>query len=203
MSRERLVLAALLAGLPALGWGLLIRPALRRNQALEARIRSADRADRELRTFTPVSREERRLLEDPAAPWRSRIPRVADDGARLAQVDRVVGQLDEALRNGGVRARAMRALLDPVEADFTVPEGLARGPRPARREAPDAPGQELRGWVLEVEIPGPPAQLFRALAAAARVEALLEPVGLRWEPAAGPGRARRRQFLLLRSLYLK
>jgi hypothetical protein len=191
----------LLAGLPVAGYFLLARPAMGRIQALQLRIQAANEGFQGVPPFTPVSREERKLLEDPAAPWRSRIPLVDGDAARMAQVDRVVSQLAAALRARKVKAVAMRAVLEPVQAEFTVPASLAQGPLPAPGTAPDTPGQQMAGWVLEVEIGGRTGSLFRALAAVAEVNPLLEPVGLRWESAQGTGS--QRKYLLLRNLYLQ
>jgi len=202
--RERLVMGLLLAALPLGLYGLLLRPSLRRVAALQRRIRSAQ--DRPApQAFTPVSREERAFLEDPAAPWRSRMPQVAGDGARLAQVNRVVNDVDSVLQARGVAVTAMRAALDPISADFTLPARLAQGPA-APRSGSDAPECQVEGWVLEVQLGGTTGALFQALSAVSAVNPLLEPVGLRWEApaaAAGAARAGARQYLLLRNLYLK
>jgi hypothetical protein len=201
MIRERLLMGLLLAGLPVAGYVLLAGPALARIQALHLRIQAANAGFQQVPPFIPLGQEERRLLEDPAAPWRARIPLVDDDGARMTQVDRVVSQLSAALKARKVKAVAMRAVLDPVRAEFTVPASLAQGPLPAARPAPGGPRQQMAGWVLEVEIAGKTGDLFRALAAVAEVNALLEPVGLRWERAQARGP--HRKYLLLRNLYLK
>jgi hypothetical protein len=202
--RERLLMALLLAALPVGLYGLLLRPSLRRLEALHRRIQRAQDGPA-VQAFTPVSREERAFLEDPAAPWRSRLPQVAGDGARLAQVNRVVNEVDMALRARGVAVTAMRAALDPISADFTLPDRLAQSPAPAPA-ATDAPEYQVEGWVLEVEVAGTTGALFQALSAVSAVNPLLEPVGLRWEasaPAEGATRAGPRQYLLLRNLYLK
>lgn len=201
MNRERLLMGLLLAGLPVAGYLLLARPAMRRIQALHLRIQAANEGFQGVPPFTPVSQEEHRLLEDPAAPWRSRIPLVDDDAARMIQVDRVVSQLAVAFQARKVKAVAMRAVLDPVRAEFTMPGSLAQGPLPAAKTAPGTPEQPMAGWVLEVEIAGRTRSLFQALSAAAEVNPLLEPVGLRWESAQAPGA--HHKYLLLRNLYLK
>ena len=194
----------LLAGLPAVILWLVILPSTRRMALLRGRIAAAHERGREARPFTPVSREERAFLLDPGAPWRSRLPWIADDGARLAQVDRVVTEVNAALAAKGVKATAMKVLLDPVNGGFSLPAGLTHSPGPPRASS-DAPEFQVGGWVLEVEIGGPTGELFKALAALATVNPLLEPVGLRWEVAAGPdgGVAEQHQVLRLRNLYLK
>ena len=65
------------------------------------------------------------------------------------------------------------------------------------------PETRLSGWVLELEIPGATGELFRALAAIAEVDALLEPVGLDWVLTEAPGQPGCRQVLRLRNLYLE
>jgi len=211
---ERLLLGLLLAAVPALVVGLVILPSTRRLEALRQRLEAAHQVAADAGPFVPVSGEERAFLEAPDAPWRSRIPWVPDDGARLVQVDRVVNELAAALSARGVRVGGMKAQLDPVQADFSQPERATREAFP-RRAAADAPEHRMYGWVLEVEILGPTRELFKALAAVAAVNALLEPAGLRWSAAQaqageaprkrqarGPNQAHR-QVLLLRNYYLK
>jgi hypothetical protein len=205
MNRERLLLGLALAALPALIYGLAIRPVSRRIAALKGRIAAARAEARPAEPFTPVTPEERKLLTDPAAPWRARIPMAADEGERLALADRVLSGLAAALRERGARVLAVRARFDPVKADFTPP--LEALPRPApERAAPDSrPEDAMAGWVLELELAGDPGQLFKALGVAAGMEPLLEPVGLRWMAMPGktnePGATR--QSLLFRGYYLK
>ena len=208
---ERPILGLALAAVPVLVGLLVVRPATRRLAALHRRIDAAHADTPEVAPFVPVSREERALLEDPGAPWRTRLPLVAEDSARLAQVDRVVNEVRAALTARGVRAAGMRLLLDPVQADFTLPDGPIRAARPPR-PASDAPDLRVAGWALEVTVPGPTRDLFQALAAVPGVNALLEPGGFRWEadpgPAPGPHRSRHpaadhRQVLVLRNFYLK
>ena len=197
--RERLLMGLLFAGLPVLLYALVIRPATLRFHRLHERIRAADEACRDVQAFTPVTQAERAFLEEPAAAWRTRVPLLDGDGARLAHANRVVSDLSVALKGRGLRAAAMRAAWEPIEAQFTLPGPVAKGPR-MTRVAGDAPEHTLAGWALEVELPGPTGQLFKALGPLAQVDPLLEPVGLRWE-LAGP--ARHRQVLFLRNYYLQ
>lgn len=208
---ERALLGLVLAAIPVLVGLLVVRPATRRLAALHRRIEAAHADTPGVTPFVPVSREERALLEDPGAPWRTRLPLVADDAARLAQVDRVINEVRAALAARKVRAAGMRLLLDPVHADFSFPDAPTRAARPPRPAA-DAPDLRVAGWALEVTVTGPTRDLFQALAAVPGVNALLEPGGLRWEvgpePAPGPRRSRRpapdhRQALVLRNFYLK
>ncbi len=203
MNRRRLLLLALLALLPALIHGLLILPSRRRIAALHLRIQAAHAAALKLEGSAPLGAGEGPLLEDPGAPWRTRIPSVAGDGGRLALVDRVVRELGAALRRSGVPVGGMRTVLDPVQLDATPPGNLpAPAPAPAGG-AGKPPGDPLGAWVLEVEVPGSTAQLFQALAALPRTGPVLEPVGLRWDRTPGEAGAPAvlHQYLLLRSYY--
>jgi hypothetical protein len=203
-ARERLGLGLAFLVMPGLIYALAIRPSTHRLAALQQRIQKANEVCRELPPFTRVSQDEKALLEDPAAPWRGRIARVGDDAALLAHVDRVVSDLNAAMKAAGVRITTLRATLEPVAADCTLPRSLAEGSAAASALG-DAPEFEVGGWVLEVELAGPPGELFKALAAVPRVHPLLEPVGLRWQLTQGEpsGPAGQRQQLLLRNLYLK
>lgn len=200
VARERLFMGLVFAGLPAVLYLLVLRPSAVRIQRLHARIQAADEAFQHVPTFTPVGEEERAFLEEPDAPWRTRIPVVVDDGDRLALANRVVSELSAALKRRGVAIAGLRATWEPIKADFTLPAPLTRGPAPGR-SGEDVPEDLLDGWALEVELPGATGQLFKALPALAEVNALLEPVGLRWELAGSAGR--HRQFLILRDFYLK
>ena len=200
-ARERLILGLLVALLPFGLFWTLIRPSVRRMEALHQRI-EATHETFPFQSFTPVGQKERALLEAPEAPWRSRIPTVADDGTRLAHVNRVVNELTTVLTTRGVRLAGMRAALDPITADFTLPASLAMGPAP-RETGADAPELRMTGWVLEVEIAGAAGDLFKALAAVAGTSALVEPVGLRWEVPAAPAEPKPRQYLMLRNYYLQ
>jgi hypothetical protein len=203
-STERALMGLLLAGLPVLLYLLLIRPSLRRNQALHQRIQAAQAAFANVPPFTPVGQAERAFLAAPQAPWRSRIATVADDGSRLEHVNRVVREVSAVMRANGVRVTAIRAILDPVSADFTLAAPWTEAPA-APKVGTDAPEYQLKGWVLELEIDGAAGELFKAVSALSGLNALMEPVGLRWEAAQAtdPGKARHHQFLLLRNLYLK
>jgi len=199
ISRERVIMGLLLAALPVLLYGGLLRPSLLRQAELRRRIHAAHDEAPGVQSFTPVREEERSFLEAPRAPWRTRLALVAGDAERLDHMNRVVTGLGAALKARGVRATVLRAAWEPVTAEFTLPAEL-KGEIPPGLPVEDGPEHALAGWVLEVEIAGPTGELFKALSAAPDVHALLEPVGLRWQASAKDGG---RQCLLLRNLYLK
>ena len=195
--KERLLMAAVLIGLPILLLVVGILPVLRRSQALRQQIQAANEEYKALPNFSPLSKAEREALADPKAAWRSRLPLTAGDRARLTHYHRVVGDLQGALKAAGIPSRGMRSSWDPIKASFSVPGEMGADPH----ELPvsqDSPELRVSGWVLEAEIPGTTSQLFKALASIDRVGPLLEPVGLRWE--ASP--EFRQQKLLLRNLVL-
>ena len=130
-SRERLLMASASRACRWCLYACVIRPSPRRLEALHQRIREANEA-RDVPTFTPVGKEERAFLEDPEAPWRTRIPLVADDGARLAHANRVVSDLSAALSAGAWRWRPCARLWEPVLANFTLPAHLAKEAPPGR-----------------------------------------------------------------------
>jgi hypothetical protein len=205
-SRERILIGLLFTGLPILIYGMVIKPSNRRMAALRQRILAANEQYKEFHTFQPVTQEEKDFLEAPSAPWRTRITKVGDDGALLAHVDRVVSELNATLKAKGLAIAAVRANLEPVKANCTLPQSLTKGAAPLPAGA-DTPETQVGGWVLEVQIPGPPGTLFKTLAALPDVNPLLEPVGLRWDATAAAGRDEDhpgpRQYLLLRNVYLK
>jgi hypothetical protein len=203
-SRNCLISLVLVTGLPALAYLTAIRPSALRVEGLKARIRSANGPFPSLNPYIPIQEDERRLLEDPSARWRTRIPVVSCDLERLALADLVVAQVTGALGRKGVKVLSLRASFDPLKADFTLPAAGLGAPAARAPQDPGGPEAAMASWVLEVEVGGGPGDLFRALSAAASVETLLEPVGLRWglagEPGAGP--RERRQFLRFRIYYL-
>jgi hypothetical protein len=203
LAKERLALGLLILVLPIGTYLLSIRPAFVRVEALHQRITQAHAAS-PFQSFTPVGREEQAFLDAPDAPWRSRIPVITGDAARLAHVHGVVSDLNATLKAGGVKVVGIRATWDPVEARFTLPAQLAgsTAPGPTTKDTPEL---KLKGWVLEVEVAGATGDLFKALALVPRVRALLEPVGLRWGQPAGAesqGASGSAQYLILRNVYL-
>lgn len=204
-SGEYRILGLVLVGMPLGLYGLLFHPSIHRLERLERRIRLAHEEAPDHASFTPVAAEERAFLEAPGAPWRTALPLIAEDGARISHVNRVVNALNAALIDRGLRATAIRAALDPVRIDFSLPSHLA-WEAPASAGPRDVPENNVAAWVLEVEIPGTSRELFRALSALAGAQVPLEPVGIRWEASPGarlPGAAGARQCILVRNFYLK
>ncbi len=193
--RERLLLGFFLGGVPLLFVGLVLRPSLRRMDAQRQRMNAASAELQKFPKFTPVRGEEHALLEDPAAPWRRRMPVLQGEGERLAHYHRVVSQTQQAWRRAGFSPLGFRAGWDPIRARFTLGGGLEGGGGEASQGV-DAPELQVRGWVLEATFGGGTEQLFRALGVLPQVEPLLEPVGLRWDASLPVPR----QSLLLRNL---
>jgi len=194
-SGEWILLATMFGVLPALFVAFLLLPSLKRDRVYLERQRAADMRLQELPVIQPLSAQEREILEDPQAPWRRRIPLVAQDAARLGHYHRVITGLQQTLRNSGTGLGGVRSTWDPIKGSFTLPSLLASGP-----SLPAEGGGEgrLQAWVLEARVDGPTPKLFRAMEDIPRVEPLLEPIGLRWE--ADPKGLR--QYLLLRNLVL-
>lgn len=191
---ERVFFGFVLLVLPVVFYVAVAAPAQRRLDALNARIEAADRQIQDLPNTQPLSAEEKRVLLDPKAPWRQRIPVIDGDRAKLAHYDRVVSLLQRQWSGGRITLEGVRSSWDPIQASFSLPGAL---PPPAVPPGLSGPG-ELRAWVLEARIQGGTEQLFAALQRVPRVEPLLEPVGLRWESTP----ERRVQALWLRNLVL-
>ena len=191
---ERVLFGFIFLVLPLVFWFAAVAPGQRRLEALNARIEAADRQIQDLPNYQPLSPEEKKVLLDPAAPWRQRIPIIDGDRAKLVHYDRVVSLLQRQLGAGGIALEGVRSSWDPIQASFSLPGAL---PPPAVPSPLSGPGQ-LRAWVLEARILGDANQLFGALQRVPRVDPLLEPVGLRWEITP----ERRSQALWLRNLVL-
>lgn len=197
MKPLRILLGLILIVSPVLFWLLLWRPADGRMAANRARIAEAQARTLELPRYSPLSAEESALLEDPAAPWRQRIPMIRGDRDRLAHYHLVITRVSQAFRRGGLRLNGMRSSWDPIHASFTLDRelGLEGLGLPNGVNAQEG---TLAAWALEVQIDGPTQGLFTGLDQLGQLPPLLEPVGLRWE--ATP--ERRAQSLWLRNLVL-
>jgi len=161
LDKERLLLGFVMTALPIAFYFLFIRPSLLEMEGLQQRIAQAHAAS-PFQNYTPVSRQERAFLEAPAAPWRSRIPVLAGDGARMAHVHRVVSDLNATFKAGGVKVVGIQATWAPIEAKFTLPAQLTQEAAPAR-SVEDAPEFKVAGWVLVVEIGGATGDTFGAV----------------------------------------
>lgn len=197
MKTLRLLLILLLVVAPVAFWALIWRPASVRMEATRSRIDEAQRRIQELPHYAPLTPSETALLEDPAAPWRQRIPTLAGDRERLAHYHRVVTAVDRGFRQGGLKIQGMRSSWDPIHASFTLdrelaPDTLAPATQPA------VTGSTLKAWVLEVQLEGASTSLFTGLERVHALPPLLEPVGLRWESTPD----QHRQSLWLRNLVL-
>lgn len=194
--RDRYILAAIFVFAPAaLIWGVLL-PAQHRMAEMRARMDAANAQLETIGHVAPLTEAERRVLEDPKAAWRSRMPLLRDDTGKLEHYTRVITGLQSRLAASGARVEGIRSSWDPIQADFTAPANLAmKGREDAPPPSPDA---VVAGWALEVRIAAPPAALGRALETLPEVDPLLVPAGLRWEAQEG----KPFQALILRNLYL-
>lgn len=170
----------------------------KRMEALKARQREAELQLAQLPTIQPLTQEERAVLEDPTARWRRRLPLVPGDAERLAQVHRVVTELEAAWKARGITTSSLRSAWDPVKASHTLPErrDLLTGTLPA--PGPGTTGR-LQAWVLEAGIGGDLARLRQACLTTPAIDPILEPVGLRWEKDE---EGALRQSVILRNLVL-
>jgi len=197
-TQERILMVVALLVLPALVAGFGVWPLHRRTLTLRQQIQQVDQEDFPLPRFTPPTQAERAWLEAQRPRMEARMPLLTRDAARLAHYHRVVSELQAVLQQEGIPSPAMRSSWDPIQASFTLPGPLAPSPVAPPRADIEAPGL-VKGWVLEVQVPGGTSNLFRALARIGDVEPLLEPVGLRWVLDA----KEHRQHLWLRNLVLE
>jgi hypothetical protein len=196
-TRERLTLAALFGLVPAVFIFAVLLPSRRRMEARKARMEAISARLKALPAIQPLSVRERALIQDPRAPWRTRIPLLRNDAERFAHYHFVVSDLQGEWKREGVQLLGVRASWDVLNGSYSMPRDLGDPELGLAREGTAAAGQ-IQGWVLEAGVGGPADQLFQGMAALARIEPLLEPVGLRWESVP----QHTRQFLILRNLTL-
>lgn len=182
--RERIVVGAVLLGGPVLFYLLLGRGQVARIERLRQERLAVEAELAGPMPFDPLSREERKALADPAAPWRGRIPVVQGDQGRIAHYHWVVSEFQRASREAGAAVDGLRSSWDPIRASFSLPERLPGAPSTVGIGV-DQPERRLQGWVLEARYRGATDQAFRGLQASGRILPLLEPVGFRWEAASG------------------
>lgn len=184
LPKERILVGAVLLGGPVLFYLLLGRSQVADIERLRQERLVVERELAGPMPFEPLSRAERKALEDPAAPWRGRIPVVQGDQGRLAHYHWVVSEFQRASREAGASVEGLRSSWDPIRASFTLPERLPGAPAATSADM-DHPERRLQGWVLEARYRGATDQAFRGLQASGRILPLLEPVGFRWNAASG------------------
>lgn len=196
-SSEVAMLVGLFVALPAIFIFLILMPTLNRMKEHRTRLETAQERIRALPDVQPLSAEERKLLEDPKAMWKARIPLVKSDGERLAHYNVVVTELQKTWKNCGVATLSLRSTWDSIKGSFTVPEPFGSVPQDFPPTYFSGQGN-LSAWVIEARLSGKNAPLFTALEALPKVNPLLEPVGIRWESSPeGP-----KQMLILRNIFL-
>ena len=194
-TKPMLALIGLFGLLPVIFTLLVFMPVRKRMKADQARLDAAIQRDQELPSIQPLTAQERTLLEDTSAPWRTRIPLIASDAQRLAHYHQVVTDLQTTWRSRGVTLLGVRSTWNPINASFTLPSLLGDSATALPAKAQSEPGQ-LQAWVLEARVDGSPTELFKALETLPQIHPLLEPVGLRWESDD----TQHRQLIILRNL---
>lgn len=194
--RDRYFLVPIFLLAPAaLIWGVML-PAQRRMADMRARMDAANTQLAIIGHVAPLTDAERKVLDDPQASWRRRMPLLGDDAGKLHHYTRVITSLQQRFVASGAAIEGIRSSWDPIKADFTTPGPLAASqPESAPAPSPDA---VVAGWAMEVQLALPPSSLGRALDALPSVEPMLIPAGLRWEAREG----KPFQALILRNLYL-
>lgn len=183
--------------LPAVFVGLVFLPVKKRMEADRLRLEAAIQRYQQLPNIQPLTNQERSLLEDPKATWRTRIEVVGNDARRLAHYHRVVTDVQREFKGRGVELAGVRSTWNPILGSFTLPATL--GPATRFEGTELAPGSvKLQAWVLEARVGGTPTELFKALESLPRIQPLLEPVALRWE--SDPDQ--QKQAIVLRNLVI-
>lgn len=195
-AREWFLLGVIFALLPALFFFLVVLRGRHNMNEYKARQAAAEQRLQAIVPVQPLSTRERHLLEDPAAPWRNRMPYLEGDTDRLWHYHRTITELQRTLKQGGVATGSVRSSFDPVQGSFSLPAGLSD----MSGEPSHAKGGQghLQAWVLEVSLEGSSTQIFRALDLLPSVEPVLEPIALRWETTPEG----HKQLLVLRNLVL-
>lgn len=189
-----LMLVLIFGLLPAAFILFVFLPVRSRMAADRARLEAAVQRNLELPNVQPLTSQERALLQDPNALWRGRVAHVQGDAQRLAHYHRVVTELQRELTRRNVKLLGVRSTWTPIKGSFTLPTGMGERPSTPLVEQPSA--GPLEAWVLEVQIDGSPADLFKALEALPVIRPVLEPVALRWQTDA----TGRKQVILLRNI---
>jgi hypothetical protein len=194
-AREWFQLSIIFILVPVIFFFVVVLRSQKTMKGYKARQTAAEEQIKALAMVQPLTAEERELIADPKAAWRTRIPYLPDDAARLWHYYRTVTELQRTWKAVGIITASIRSSFDPVQGSFTLPAGLgelSNGPEP------DAGQGRTQAWVLEAAVSGSTDELYRAMEVLPRVNPLLEPVGLRWQ--ASPEGTRK--YLVLRNLVL-
>jgi len=194
---EILALVAIFGLMPLAFVFLVLLPVKKGMETDRARLDAALQRNQSLPNIQPLTSQERALLEDPHAAWRTRIPLIASDAQRLAHYDRVVTGLQHAVKARGVDLLGVRSRWDSIKGSYTLSTMLGAMPGEIAPGTTSEQGQ-LQGWVLEAQLGGTPADVFSVLEALPGIDPLLEPVGLRWETLP----EERKQMIILRNMVL-
>lgn len=194
-TQRTLTLIALFGLLPAAFIFLIFLPVRKRMATDQARLDAAIQRNQELPNIQPLTSQERALLEDPSASWRTRIPLVATDAQRLAHYHRVITELQREFKAQNVALLGIRSTWNPIKGSYTLPASLG-SMSPAGPMDPKPVAGQLQAWVLEAQVNGSPVELFKALEVLPRINPLLEPVALRWAMAP----PQHKQMIVLRNL---
>ena len=194
-TKPTLVLLALFGLLPVVFIFLVFLPVRKQMAADQARLDAAIQRIQELPTIQPLTFQERALLEDPLATWRTRIPNVATDAQRLAHYHRVITELQREFKARNVTLLGVRSTWAPIKGSYTLPASMG-SMSPVGLMEPERGAGQLQAWVLEAQVKGSPVELFKALEGLPGINPLLEPVALRW--AMDPSQPK--QMIVLRNL---
>lgn len=194
-TKPTLTLITLFGLLPVAFIFLVFLPVRKRMATDQARLEAAIQRSQELPNIQPLTSQERALLEDPSAPWRTRIPLVSTDARRLAHYHRVITDLQREFKARNVALLGVRSTWNPIKGSYTLPPSLGSISSVVPQNSKRGAGQ-LQAWVLEAQVSGSPADLFKALEALPRINPLLEPVALRWEMDP----PKHKQMIVLRNL---
>jgi hypothetical protein len=159
------------------------------------RLEAAVRRYQELPTIQPLTAQERVLLDDPKASWRSHIEPVGSDVQRFMHYHRVVTELQRSFKSKGVNLLGVRSTWNPIQGSFTLPANLGSAVDFKGTEPRTGTGK-LQAWVIETRIGGTPTELFTALESLPHIHPLLEPVALRWDSDL----EQQKQIIVLRNL---
>lgn len=194
--RDRYILIPVFVLAPAiLIWGVLLPAQLRMAQS-RSRMDAANAQMESIGQVTPLTSAERAVLDDPNAPWRSRMPLVSNDLDRLNHYAQVVTGIQTSLKSAGSAMTGVRSSWDPIRANFSTPAHLSMpAPGGSSQNLADA---SVAGWALEIQVAEPTSALGRSLQVLPKVDPLLIPIGLRWEAREG----KPFQAIELRNLYL-